>query len=248
MARSVPRALAITAVVVLGACDAADDSGSTSETTAAGASGTTTVESSSPPGPSSTGRPTPTTVAPAATASTVDGPIGSTASTGRAPEATAAEDAEDASGDCLVGAWVVTDEQMNAFYDGLMTTVDAPIGIVATGSAALTFDDDGTYTWAPDFDLAVDVAGTAGTGVATGSITGSWTVADGVVTASSARNELELSITIGGTTITGSDLANGMLNSSPVSDVTYSCASDAPVLDFATADPDVTVPVILTPA
>ena len=54
---------------------------------------------------------------------------------------------------------------------------------------------------------------------------------------------MEVSVTVAGVTFSGSDLANGLLNSSPVSGVTYSC--DGPVLDFQTADPGVTVPVTL---
>jgi hypothetical protein len=46
----------------------------------------------------------------------------------------------------------------------------------------------------------------------------------------------------------GDDLANGLLNSTPINGVTYSCDGPAPVLDFKTADPSVTVPVTLTPA
>jgi hypothetical protein len=61
-------------------------------------------------------------------------------------------------------------------------------------------------------------------------------------------NALEVIITIGSTTVNGSDMANGILNSSPVNGVTYSCDGPTPVIDFKTADPSVTVPVTLTAA
>ena len=154
----------------------------------------------------------------------------------------------DDDGSCLVGSWLVTDEQMNAYYTGLMGTVDAPITMVATGSAGLTFNADGTYAWAPDFTLVVDVVGAHGTGHTTGSITGSWSAADGVLATASDVNAVDLAITVNGTTFSGSDLANGLLASSPIAGVTYSCVGGTPVIDFKTADPAVTVPVTLAPA
>ena len=79
-------------------------------------------------------------------------------------------------------------------------------------------------------------------------ITGNWTAVDGVVTTASDVNALTASITVGGTTFDGADLANGLLNSSPINGVTYSCDGPTPVLDFQTGDPLVTVPVTLRPA
>jgi hypothetical protein len=151
-------------------------------------------------------------------------------------------------GECLVGDWVVTEDQMNAFYDGLMSTLEAPIGIDAAGSAPLSFAADGTYAWAPDFDLTVEVAGQQGTGDVTGTITGNWTAVGGVVTTSSDNNALVVEIVVNGVTFGGDDLVNGLLNSSPVNGVTYSCEGPTPVLDFVTADPAVTVPVTLAPS
>jgi hypothetical protein len=151
-------------------------------------------------------------------------------------------------GECLVGDWVVTEEQMDAFYSGLMSTLEAPLTIDTVGSAPLSFAADGTYEWAPDFTLTVEVAGASGTGEVGGTITGDWTATEGVVTTSSDLNALVVSITVNGVVFDGADLANGLLNSSPINGVTYSCDGPAPVLDFKTADPSVTVPVTLTPA
>jgi len=151
-------------------------------------------------------------------------------------------------GSCLVGNWVVTEAEMNGFYGAVTSTLDAPITISVVGSAPLSFGADGTYGWQPDFALTVEVAGQRGTGVTAGTITGNWSAVDGVVTTASDVNALTVSITIGGTTVNGADLTNGLLNSSPVNGVTYSCDGPTPVLDFKTADPAVTVPVTLTPA
>lgn len=151
-------------------------------------------------------------------------------------------------GRCLVGEWVVTEAEMDGFYSGLMGTVDAPLTIDTTGSAPLTFAADGTYAWAPGFALVVEVAGQTGTGDVGGTITGDWSAADGIVTTASDVNALVVSISVNGVTFEGDDLANGLLNSSPVNGVTYSCDGPTPVIDFKTADPSVTVPVTLTPA
>lgn len=151
-------------------------------------------------------------------------------------------------GECLVGDWIVTEEQMDAYYAGLMGTMEAPLSLDTVGSAPLSFAADGTYLWAPAFALVVEVAGQSGTGDVAGTITGNWTAADGVVTTSSDVEALTVSIAVNGITFEGDDLANGLLNTSPVNGVTYSCDGPTPVLDFQTADPDVTVPVTLAPA
>jgi hypothetical protein len=162
-----------------------------------------------------------------------------------APTSTAPE--PDA-GDCLVGDWILTEEQMDAYYAGLMGTLEAPLTLDTTGSAPLSFAADGTYEWAPGFTLTVEVAGASGTGEVAGTITGNWTATEGVVTTSSDVNALVVSITVNGVVFDGADLANGFLNSTPINGVTYSCDGPAPVLDFQTSDPSVTVPVTLTPA
>ncbi len=151
-------------------------------------------------------------------------------------------------GSCLVGDWIVTEDQMNAYYAAVTSTFDSPVGISVVGSAPLTFGADGTYGWAPEFTLTLDVVGQTGTGVTGGTITGDWSVTDGVVTTASDVNALTVEVTVAGATFDGDDFANGLLNASPVNGVTYDCSGASPVLDFMTADPGVTVPVALTPA
>jgi len=180
-----------------------------------------------------------------------DAPTTTSASPVTDPPATeppSTEPVPDSDGACLVGEWVVTEDEMNKFYDAIESTVDVPLSIAVEGSAPLTLSADGTYRWEPEFILTVEVTGISGTGAATGNITGDWSVDGEVLTSASEVNALEVSITVGGTTIEGSDIANGFLNSSPINGVTYSCEGPVPVLDFMTGDPDVTVPVTLTPA
>jgi hypothetical protein len=229
--------LAVVGALVLAACGGSDGDSSSDTAASVVETTTTTVE----PAPT-TVEPAPTTNAPTTTAAapaSTDPPV-------TEPPVTAA--AADTDGSCLVGEWVVTEDEMNKFYDAIEATVDAPLTLDVEGSAPLTLSADGTYRWDPEFTLVVEVAGTAGTGEASGDITGDWSASEGVLTTASDVNALEVSITVGGVTIGGDDLANGFLNSSPINGVTYSCDGPAPVLDFKTADPDVTVPITLTPA
>ncbi len=221
-------------VGLLAGCGASDDEAGASATTV---SAVETTESAS----QSTTEATPSTTT-EATAET-DPPPSPPATTTATVDAPAPDD-----GDCLVGDWVVTEQQMDAYYAGLMSTLEAPLTIDAAGSAPLSFAADGTYAWAPVFALTVEVAGQRGSGDVGGSVTGNWTAAEEMVTTSSDLNALMVSITVNGVTFDGADLANGLLNSSPVNGVTYSCDGPTPVLDFKTGDPSVTVPVTLAPA
>ena len=231
---------ALVGAFLLAACggdgeEAADDSSAASVTEATEATDATEVESTTSSVAAST------TEAPevAAPADTEPPPTD-------APEV--AEQPVDTDGTCLVGEWVVTEEEMNGFYEGVTATLSAPVTITVEGSAPITLNADRTYSWAPDFTLTVGVAGQVGTGVSGGSITGTWSAVDGTLTTSSDVNALEVQVTVGGLTFDEGDFANGLLNGSPVNGVTYSCDGPTPVLNFLTGDPDVTVPVALTPA
>lgn len=233
--RKLPLVAAAAMIVV--SCSGGDSSGGAADSIPT----ETTPVGSTEPVPSSTDAAPPTS----AVSETTEPSAGP--STTETPASTAAPEPVDDHGACLIGSWIVSEEQMNAYYEGLMTTVDAPITLVATGQATLTFDG-ATYAWAPDFELDVTVVDQPGTGTTSGSVTGSWSASDGVIVTVSDVNAVELEITVNGTTFSGSDLANGLLNESPVNGVTYSCAGATPVIDFRTADPAVSVPVTLTPA
>jgi hypothetical protein len=227
----------VAAGLLLGCGGDGDGSATTSDTLASTGSSVETTETTE----TTTETTTAATAAPVATEPPTDDAVeesGLPASTAPEPDA----------GECLVGDWVVTEEQMDAFYSGLMGTLEAPLTMDTVGSAPLSFAADGTYEWAPGFTLTVEVAGASGTGEVGGTITGNWTASEGIVTTSSDLNALVVSISVNGVVFDGADLANGLLNSTPINGVTYSCDGSTPVLDFKTADPSVTVPVTLTPA
>jgi len=137
---------ALTVAGLLVGCGGGDD---TAVSSSASASTLETVETTDAAGPGTTAvagdssgvTDPPTTDAPAATATP------STDSPG--PD----------DGECLVGDWVVTEQQMDAYFAGLMGTMEAPLTIDTVGSAPLSFAADGTYAWEPDFALTVEVAG-----------------------------------------------------------------------------------------
>ena len=263
MSSSLRTTIASLAVIaLLAGCGGSDDGAATSESDGASASSapalTTEPPATEPPAtePSATD---PQATEPQATEPPATDPpdtepptTESTTATSLAGSAGAGEsdagESDAGDGACLVGDWVVTEEQMNAFYTGLMATVEAPLEISVVGSAPLSFAADGTYLWAPAFSLALTAAGQSGTGVTGGTLTGEWSVADGVVTTAREVNALTVEVTVGGISFSGDELANGLLNSSPINGVAYTCGDGAPVLDFVTADPDAVVPVTLSPA
>lgn len=244
--RRSPVALALAAALAVTACgDAADDAADSAST-----STSTSITSTTAAGGSAEA--TTTTAAPATTAATTTSPtttqtpttttaVTTTTATSTTATTTVAPD----DGECLVGTWVVTEEQMNVFYDALEAEMDAPAELGVAGQAVLDLGPD-TYEWRPEFVLELTVAGTTGTGDASGSITGEYVTADGVITTMSEVNQLELIVEVGGQTIDGSDLGNEMLNSAPINDAPYECADGSVTIWFSTADGS--VPIALAPA
>lgn len=146
---------------------------------------------------------------------------------------------------CLVGDWVLTQEQMQGFYNALATEVDG-ITFTAEGSAGLSFTAT-DYRWTPEFTLVLEVAGLEGQGATTGTLGGTYTAADGVITTTLGDNNLSATLTINGTTQDGTELLGSFITSDPINNTPYDCTNpDAPVLQFETSTGR--TPVVLTPA
>jgi cysteine synthase len=159
------------------------------------------------------------------------------------------EAAESGSDDCLVGAWRITEAEMNAYYDALEANL-------ASAGPAPTFDIAGEvlltltptdYIYIADFDLTLDLLGQTGTGVASGTASGTWSSADSIITTELGSSDLDVVVTVAGITLSGSDFANGLLDSVPINNASFNC--DGPTVSFqagelATTRHDVT----LTPA
>ena len=156
---------------------------------------------------------------------------------------------DDSDGACLVGAWIVTQEEMNGFYDAIEASF--PGGTPAptfdiVGNVLLTFTET-QYTYVADFDLTLDVAGQSGTGETSGTVTGEWEVVDGLVVTTLESSDLDVSVTIAGVTLSGSEFANGLLDSAPINDAAFDC--DGPTINFqAGVEGTPGHDVLLTPA
>lgn len=149
--------------------------------------------------------------------------------------------------DCLVGDWVITNEEMNAFYDAVVAAIGTP-GFeidVTTGSVGLLMTAD-TYEYSTDFTIDVQVAGTGGTGKATGSVSGTWSAEAGIITSVTGSSDLDIVIDVGGVTTSGSDFGNGLLTDDPMNMAPFDCAG--PTIGFETGADTPRHPVTLTPA
>lgn len=147
----------------------------------------------------------------------------------------------DLGGECLVGDWIITEEEMQAYYAQL--AAENGFDIVVSGSTSLDFTAD-RYEYVPDFTIEMTVSGQEATGSATGSVQGDYSVADGVITTENDVAAIVMPITVNGVEMDGSDLGNEMISSQPINSVTYHCEAGEPVIDFITSSG--THPVALT--
>lgn len=146
---------------------------------------------------------------------------------------------------CLVGNWVLTQEQMQSFYDAVASEAEG-ITFTAEGSAGLSFTAT-EYRWSPEFTLILEVAGLEGRGETTGTLGGTYTAAEGIITTTLGDNNLAATLTINGAEQDGSELLGSFITSDPINDTPYDCTDpEAPVLQFETSTGR--TPVVLTRA
>lgn len=164
---------------------------------------------------------------------------------GEAPVAGPGVDDEtttESGGDCLVGDWVIPQDQLNAFYDQVAAESGSGLSFDVEGDTALIFTET-TYEYRPQFTLALDLAGTAGSGAVTGSVRGDYTASEGILTTENDVSDLSMQIEVGGVAMDGSELGNSIIASQPINDVTYRCEEGAPIIDFMTVSS--TIPITL---
>lgn len=149
--------------------------------------------------------------------------------------------------DCLVGNWVVSDAELNAYYDAVAANIgDGAVTFDTVGTPGITFTET-EYVYSGDFTLILSLAGQTGSGVATGSAIGNYTVEDGIIRSELVSSDLGIIVTVGGATLNQSDLGNAFLDDNPLFDTPASC--DGPTLMFASgADGAIRHPIVLTPA
>ncbi|GAA1521792.1 hypothetical protein BJ978_000700 [Agromyces terreus] len=152
-----------------------------------------------------------------------------------ATDAAASENPAAASeSNCLVGDWVLTDDQMQLFYDQVNVDL-AEYAIVydPTGSSGLTFRDDGTYAYTPDLSLSVDIAGLPAEATLGGTLSGEYAVDGDTVRTSNDTNELSMDVTVDGVAMDGTAVTEEIL-ASPITAAPYDCSGDTPVIHFST--------------
>lgn len=237
-----PAIVLAAAVLALSACGGDDGgAGGVADTTTT----TTTTTEALAAGEGGSDGATTTTAAPATTTTTTEATTTTTTTTTLPPTTTTTEPEPEPDPTCLVGAWVVPQDQLTRFYDAL--AVDAGGGELQfeiVGQMLLTFGED-TYQYLPDFFLQVEVAGLTGTGDVSGSITGSYTVADGIITTSNESNDTRLTIDVMGQSIDGTDILNSILASAPINSAPYECVGEDLVIGFETGSGR--IPITLSP-
>ncbi|MFF2370589.1 hypothetical protein [Agromyces sp. NPDC058110] len=149
-----------------------------------------------------------------------------------------------APGDCLVGDWVLADDQMQAFYDQVNVDL-SEYGIVydPTGSAGLAFKADGTYAYSPNLSLAVDIAGLPAEATMSGTLSGQYTADASTVTTDHDTNGLTMDVTVDGVAMDGTPVTDQIL-ASPIAAAAYDCSGATPVVHFSTGPS--TVPLTLS--
>ncbi|MFN3257500.1 MAG: hypothetical protein ACE37B_17585 [Ilumatobacter sp.] len=161
------------------------------------------------------------------------------------PPVTEAPEPDD--GSCLEGSYLIDSEQLNGYYNALAANSGAGLTMSADGVVNVSFFD-GAYQYAADFVLSLEVAGTSGTGTATGNVNGNYTVEDNVILADNETSSLDIQITVAGVTIDGSDLGNDLITSAPINGAPFTCDGGVVTLLFQSGPtPDVRHPVVLTP-
>ncbi|WP_353808467.1 hypothetical protein [Agromyces sp. SYSU T00194] len=176
---------------------------------------------------------------------TVDGSGASAADAPADGDGDASGEAEgDLGGDCLVGDWVLSESDLQAYYSVVGAASGMDITVDGTSGLRLTADE---FTYTPDMVLTLSFDGATAVGTIGGSLSGDYATVDGVITTTSEVHDLIADVTVDGTPIGDSSLANELLASSPVSNAPYDCSGASPVIEFDTGV-DGRVPVALLPA
>jgi hypothetical protein len=210
------------------------------------AAAVTTVETSA--APATTVEATTTTTA-AAAAETTAAPTTTApaTTTTAAPTTTTEPDPDPAT--CLVGDWIVSEEEMNVFYEAVRGNSPGLDQLSVTGFTTLSFTAEGRYEYGPAFTLTLATAGITGTGEASGVVGGTYEVADGIITTTLDTPGLQVIVNIGGQTLDGSDIAGGFLTAVPINNAPYRCTGDTLEIDFQVDGTGaVRVPIVLVPA
>ncbi|MGI9824319.1 hypothetical protein [Agromyces sp. Marseille-Q5079] len=146
----------------------------------------------------------------------------------------AGDDAEAEASNCLVGDWVLADDQMQKYYDQVNTDL-AEYAIVydPSGTSGLSFAEDGTYAYTPSLSLTVDIAGLPAEATLGGTLSGEYAVDGETVRTSNDTNDLSMDVTVDGEAMDGTAVTEQIL-ASPIMSAPYDCSGETPVIHFST--------------
>lgn len=164
-------------------------------------------------------------------------------------DSSAGNDAEagtgDTGGDCLVGSWIISESELQGFYDAILQdNAQLPMTFAVNGDVGLDLNSDGSLVYTPDLTLVIEAGGIEGSGELIGTLSGSYSAEDSVITTEITEDDTELTITLSGVTMTDQDLG-GAFSGLPIANAEYSCEDGHPVLQFDTSTRH--VPVALEP-
>lgn len=133
--------------------------------------------------------------------------------------------------DCLVGTWVIAEDQLQVFYDSVAAASDNAVVFVVDGGTYLSFD--GTrYKYEPDLRLTITVGGVEGLARLRGTIAGDYTADATTVQTVTDTTDVEYSYSVGGVAQDASELFAGALADAPISGGEYECTAAGPIIEF----------------
>ncbi len=135
-------------------------------------------------------------------------------------------------GTCLVGDWVIDQGEMQGFYNAMAANAGGmEMSFTIDGSTGMSFGADGRFLYTPQFALSLDTGGISGEGEASGQLTGSYSVADGIISTEVENSDLALEITVAGVTV-NQDTLGDLFSSVPVNSAPFTCGEEGPIIQF----------------
>lgn len=121
--------------------------------------------------------------------------------------------------DCLVGSWVLPEEQLIMFYAAAASGIPE-LAIDPFGTIGLEFAPDGGYTYLPDFGfvLTLDVAGLQlqPRAVVAGQVTGTWSVEEETLLLGDVNSSLAIDAEYNGQPLDITATTDALIEASPM--------------------------------
>ncbi|MFT4213626.1 MAG: hypothetical protein QM622_02465 [Microbacterium sp.] len=128
---------------------------------------------------------------------------------------------------CLVGSWIMGEDELAGFYADINDTMaGSGVRFTPTGSATMTLDADGAYSWAPEAEVAAKASGVTILVTFAGELTGTYSATDEHLTAQTVvADDLVITATVEGVETDAGEITDE-ISQAPLSDAAYTCTSD----------------------